>query len=195
MSHLRRLALICLLLIVSTATTCCAFGTTLHINNKKITNSENPTPTFRPSDLVGPWRGQYPIDHGSDLFIIRADGTFKQVYRGDGGDYVFETPWNEWWIEEFSDGRVRIHLRGARYYYSGISIAEAEGMSPTGRPRHFFDPFARYTNDSSQYFVEMAEALVLNVRVLPSGELILSHMWTTGDDAFSDNQLLHRFSD
>ena len=70
-----------------------------------------PLPTsFTESDLVGTWIGNY---FGNiDKLIIRADGTYKQVYSGD---YVnFESDWQKWYIEYDKDGFVRLHLEGMR---------------------------------------------------------------------------------
>jgi hypothetical protein len=148
----------------------------------------NPLPNLQNSDLVGVWEVRY-FGGGVDRLTIRADGTFKQVYRGTiRKDYVWETPWNEWWLECFSDGRVRLHLRGARFYSYGISVAEYDGMFPFSEsdgslklrddvPFLFYDPVRRES-------VEMLRKLVLNVRRDSSGTLILMHMWKTSDRGF-----------
>jgi len=149
----------------------------------------NPSGTFKDNDLVGTWEGHY--DDGSDKLTIRADGTFKQVYQDNTvKGYVYETPWNKWWVERFSDGRVRVHLQGARYYLYGIRQAELDGMYPPcslpppdclvgeePRPWGFYDPIA-------QELVKMAKELVLNVRS-DSGKIILMHMWIDNDRGFA----------
>lgn len=140
----------------------------------------NPPATFQDSDLVGTWETRY--GGAVDRLIIRADGTFKQIYRE--GTYVYETPWNRWWTERLPNGRVRVHLEGARFYIiEGIESAEQEGMYPPyppaglrRRPRAFKDPFGGE-------LLEMVGELTLNVRRLSSGELILHHMWIPGDGA------------
>jgi hypothetical protein len=171
-----------------------------------ITDSKNPPETFQESDLVGTWRASYSTSDGVDTLILRADGTFKQTYASRSEDYVFETPWNEWWVEYFPDGRVRVRLEGARYYYAGIEIAEEEGIGPPIPPDQpdsktsdkapppfpFYDPFARYTDDWTVYLVEMVGELVLNVRLLPSEELALANMWYSSDIGFGDSQLFRR---
>jgi len=169
----------------------------------EISKSENPPATFQASDLVGIWeasyghRGDYIYGKGSDRLILRADGTFKQIYENQAEDYVYETPWNEWSVEHFSDGRVHVHLKGARYYLAGIREAEQEGVWPTssslpvtgGEPESFHDPFdpeRRYRS------VHMVGELILNIRVLPSGKLVLAHMWCSPNWGFGDADLFHQ---
>lgn len=103
---------------------------------ERLVGSEPPPATFRKTDLVGTWEGHYGgyagYGQGLDRLILRADGTFKQIYEIEKQGYVYETPWNEWWMERFPDGRVRVHLEGARYYVAGIERAERDGLDPTG---------------------------------------------------------------
>jgi hypothetical protein len=161
----------------------------------EIADSENPPAAFQESDLVGTWEADYGYHRGDDRLILRADGTFKQIYKNLADDYVYETPWNEWSVEHFSDGRVRLHLKGARYYLAGIRTAEEEGVIPTslalvgGEPWPFTDPFDpehRYRS------VHMVRKLILNVRRLPSGELVLAHMWHSSSWGFGSSQVFHR---
>lgn len=143
----------------------------------------NPPPTFQESDLAGTWETRYA---GVDRLIIRADGTFKQIYQQE--DYVYETPWNKWWVERFPDGRVRLHLQGARNYRVDILLAERDGLHHAcpkeypdckwaSEPYPYYDPFARE-------FVDMVNKLVLNVRSDSSGDLLLLHLWIGGDQGF-----------
>ncbi len=150
----------------------------------------SPPPTFEDTHLVGTWETRYG-ERGVDRLIFRADGTFKQVYRDYiAEDYVYETPWREWWVEHLQGGGVRAHLQGARYYLSGIGMAELGGMhypcpedQPNCRggleppPFRFYDPIA----DESVY---MVGEVVLNVRIDSSGVLLLHHMWTGRDRGF-----------
>ncbi len=154
------------------------------------TQYSNPPSTLRDSDLVGTWEAHY-MEWGSDKLILRTDGTFKQVYQDHTvKGYVYETPWNEWWVERFPDGRVWVHLRGARFYAAGIRIAELEGMSgscPENQPDcfwgkmpwSFYDPIA----DESLY---MVGKLVLNVQSDASGNLVLLHMLLSRDEGFEN---------
>jgi hypothetical protein len=150
----------------------------------------NPSETFKDNDLVGMWEGHYG-DWGFDRLNIRPDGTFKQVYQDNTAKgYMYETPWNKWWVERFSDGRARLHLQGARYYLYGIRRAELNGMDPPcsllppnclvgeePQPASFYDPIA-------QESVKMIKELVLNVRS-DSGKIILMHMWIDSDGGFA----------
>ncbi len=139
----------------------------------------NPPEAFHDLDLVGTWEVHY-WKGDVDRLIIRADGLFKQTYQdGTVEGYVYETPWNKWWLERFDDGRVLLHLEGARYYLAGIRVAEEDGMLPGSNwPRFFYDPFA----DES---IDMVRKLVLNVQTDSSGELILHHMWISSDRGFA----------
>ena len=145
----------------------------------------NPPLTFQDSDLVGTWEARYA--KSIDRLIFKADGTFKQVYEEHYvEDYVYETPWNEWSVERFSDGRARVHVQGARYYMAGIATGELDGMhfdapelwGRSGPPPYpFYDPFADET-------VDMVGELILNVRIESSREVLLHHMFIEIDQGF-----------
>jgi hypothetical protein len=149
-----------------------------------------PPSSFEESDLVGTWQARY--EPGLDTLYIRDDGTFRQVYENHyARDYIFETPWSEWWLQRFGDGRVRIHLEGARYYLGGIAEGELDGFWPgfptctpgtiaerSTLPYPFVDPFTRER-------VQMPRELVLEVRVDSSGDILLHHMWDDPDAGFA----------
>jgi len=143
----------------------------------------NPPASFAESDLVGTWQTTYH-EIGVDQLEIKGDGTFKQVYEERLAYiltlYRYETPSNRWWLERFPDGRVRLHLEGARYYYRGERFAELEGMGfgTDPLPWLFDDPFAHE-------YLEMVGELVLNVRTDRSGEVLLHHMFISGDEGFA----------
>jgi len=153
-----------------------------------------PPPTFRDSELVGTWKTRYTGWPAGDvdMLVFREDGTFRQIYENYRvEDYVYESQWTKWWVERFSDGRVRVHLPGARYYESGIATAELDGLAVpcpteqpgcTGEPRlpphSFYDPFARE-------YLHMTGELVLNVRADSGGEFLLHHMWSNSDRGFA----------
>jgi len=146
----------------------------------------NPPPTFQNSDLVGTWEAHY-MEWGSDELILKADGAFKQVYQDHTVEgYVYETPWNRWWVERFSDGRVRVHLQGARFYAAGIRIAELEGMSgscPESQPDCSWDKWPFYDPVAGESLY-MVGKLVLNVQSDSSGNLVLLHMLLSRDEGF-----------
>lgn len=168
---------------------CCCGGFHIFTAPAGVENSENPPATFQMSDLVGTWEADYSLPRGHDELALRADGTFKQIYKNQQEDYVYETPWNEWSVERFSDGRVYVHLKGARYYLDGIPLAEKEGLGPGDEPWSYYDPFdpkCRYRS------VHMVGELVLNIRVLPSGELVLANMWGSSESPLGDIGVFHR---
>lgn len=186
--------------LIALAIACC-YGAFYYVVEKpieKFTRSNNPPMTLQESELVGTWKADYDYlyDGGTDTLILEADGTFKQIYENRSGSYVFETPWNEWWLERFPDGRVRVHLKGARYYLCGIRMAEEEGVES------LLDPFAFHQGKPAIWYpgidenetsiVHMVGKLILNIRVLPSGELVLAHMWPSTEWAWGDMQLFHR---
>ena len=69
----------------------------------------NPNTGLKESDLFGVWEAVYGKDV-VDLIEIRADGTYKQTYIDTKTGYKYETPWNEWKLEAFPDGRVWLYL-------------------------------------------------------------------------------------
>lgn len=131
------------------------------------------------SDLVGTWQTDYGnYDHlpgGMETLVMRADGTYQQVYEYAG--YVYTSPWHKWRLERLSNGNVQVHLEGARYYLNGIQWAEdPEAMVFT------WDPAA-----DRRVELGIGKDFILNVRVLPSwdrsgdpGEVVLQHL-PTGD--------------
>lgn len=135
----------------------------------------NPPPSLGDSDLVGTWEAHY--GRSVDRLTLRPDRTFKQAYAsGYQEGYLYETGWNGWGVQRLRDGRVRVHLQGARFYPEGIALAEEGGWGHG--VGSFYDPI-------SLGRVDMSGKLILNVRVDPDGELILYHMWSTGDQGFA----------
>jgi hypothetical protein len=157
----------------------------------ELADSANPPATFQESDLAGTWVAVYGMTTGVDELVLREDKTFKQIYRNAEADYTYETTWTEWSLELFPDGRVRVQLPGARYYWAGIKRAEQEGLKPTDivvsdwNYWAYFDPF-------SDDIVPMVHALILTVRILPSGEVVLAHMWGSSEEGFSDSKVFRR---
>ena len=147
---------------------CCA--TTLPHLEQPYTH---PPRTLDESDLAGTWEAQY-MEWGTDRLVLQADGTFKLIYQDHVEvGYQYETSWNEWWLESFSDGRVRIHLSDARYYLAGVEMAERIEAG-----RSLYDPV-------SEQYILVSNELILNVRMTSSGKLILMHMWTDPDREFA----------
>lgn len=149
----------------------------------------SPPTAFRDADLVGGWQVQY-MEWGVDRLVFREDGTFKQSYQDLTQRYAYDSRWKEWWVERFRDGRVRVHLQGARYFADGIILGELDGMGlpcPQDQPNcwqsseiapyPFYDPVLHDT-------VHMVGELALNVRIDRSGQLLLLHMWPGADESF-----------
>ena len=133
-----------------------------------------PPATFEDEDLVGTWRARY--DDSVDTLILKANGTFKQIYEDSyDEDYVYETPWNEWRVERYRDGRARVYLEGARFYEQGPMIAEEGGCY---RDWTFYDQVA-------DEFVTMPDMLVLNLRVDSPGEPLLLHLSCTWGETYA----------
>lgn len=152
----------------------------------------NASPGLNEAQLSGTWEARYSPG-ALDTLVLREDGTFRQTYRDTRPKeykYTFETPWNAWIAERFPDGRIRLHLRGARYYPAGIASAEREGMHPPvppdrpdlwpksgPLPMDFWDPIGREP-------VQMVGELVLNVQRTRAGKLVLLHMVQSRDEGW-----------
>ncbi len=140
---------------------------------------QHPPTTLRESDLVGIWEAHY--GRSVDRLVLRGDGTFEQVYVDHHtAGYVFESGWNEWWVERLADGRILVHLQGARYYPDGLRVAEEEGVDDP------FDPFpGRFYDPVTDEAVHVTGKLVVNVRTDSSGELFFYHMWSYPGQGFA----------
>jgi hypothetical protein len=122
-------------------------------------------------DLVGIWEAHYSINDGMDRLVLRADGTYQQVYYSQWKKYTYETPWNRWHLERFADGRARIYLEGARYYPQGVEVGELEGLEyyPPGWGNwpqiHGPEPYPHvFYDEQSDEFLTMVGQLILDVR-------------------------------
>ena len=137
----------------------------------------NPPHEFQNTDLVGTWEARYHNDNTVEQLAIRSDGTCKQTYRSD--TYSFETGWNKWRAERFSDGRVWLYLEGAHYFNEGIVVAEGEGwiLCPGTSPRPL-DIAGCFWDPVGEEYLDMQGELILNVRACGDcpGGLVLKHM-------------------
>ncbi len=179
---------------------CCEYSFELIFKESlMVERSGNPPAALQADDLIGIWEAEY-CSKCRDRLFLREDGTFKQVYHNGWQNYIYETPWNRWWIERFPDGRVRVHLEGARYYYAGIEEGEREGLFPTISPEQYSPwgneiRFEDYYDPFTQESVQMVKELILNVRQLPSGEIVLVHMWGGPDWGFGEGtDIFHKKS-
>ena len=132
-----------------------------------------PPASLQEADLVGTWRAHY--GRSVDTLTFKIDGTFTQIYEDRyDEDYAFETAGSNWGMERYPDGRVRVTLQEARFYEEGTSVAERGGR---------YDDWTFY-DQVAEEFVTMPDTLVLNLRVDSSGEPLLLHLWSTGDEGF-----------
>jgi len=186
----RPMHVLLLVAVVAAQPTCCCLWAIPHPPADPICLQapyQNPSSELQETDLVGTWQAHY--GQSVDTLVLSGDGSFQQIYQdGYAADYVYETAWNDYDLERFADGRVRLHLQGARYYAQGTETAETDGLQPepwpgfygaSGPPAYsFYDPFA-------EQVVYMVGELVLNVRVDSSGELLLYHMDIETDGGFA----------
>ena len=154
-----------------------------------ISKSSNPSINLQKSDLAGTWIANYGDYRGVDKLTLKEDGQFRQIYENPKEGYIFQTPWDMWHLKRFADGRVRIYLKGARYYAGGSKGGDLLAVNDWT----FCDPFVKSDDNWSQWSVNMRGRLVLNVRLLPSNELVLYHMWPgCGDSVFLDNEVFYK---
>jgi hypothetical protein len=84
------------------------------------------------SGVAGTWRADYDEAYfrarcgyavaGVETLTLKADGTYQQVYS-DGRGYVYESPWNNWYLDEYRGSSV-VRLAAARFYPLGIEDAD-----------------------------------------------------------------------
>ena len=167
------------------------FGSISFAACTQIADSGDPPTTLQESDLVGTWEANYGSYYGVDELVLEANGTFKQLYKNQKEGYVYETPWNRWSLEQAPDGRMRLYLNGARYYPGGIEEAEFYAANPWP----FCDQFVKNDPNWARSDVSMVGRLVLNIRLLPSSELVLHHMSPScGDAAFLDRDVFYKIA-
>ena len=148
----------------------------------------NPPVDVEISELEGTWVAEY----GSgvrDTVTIKSDGTFKQVFENHKKNYIYDSGWQKWTLQQVSKDFTYLHLNGGRYYIEGIPIGEAQGKKNLERPclgndctwglspRVFYDPFTDTTT-------QMVDELIL-VPVKDKNGLILHHIWTSSDRGFA----------
>lgn len=161
-----------------------------------------PLETLEASNLVGTWQANYENYElydaawmittlvritGVEIFILKADGTYQQIYD-NGKGYVYTSPWNKWSLERLPNGRLQVHLEGARYYLNGIEWAEDPGAVVVT-----WDPAT-----GEMVKLGKGKELILNVNVVVSTsssgvtrEVILEHL-PTGDPDSPEIVKFHR---
>lgn len=148
-----------------------------------------PSAGLSESDLAGTWRETYATGV-SDTLILRADGSFKQIYREDRVGYVYETEWERFRLQRFSDGRVWLHLPTARYFVRGVrSLLRDDFGRPcasddlecyrqrTPIPGSYLDPVGNVS-------VPVDGELVLLVLSTSYGESVLAQLTEGSDHGF-----------
>jgi len=86
--------------------------------------------TFTEADLIGTWVASYFL-HDKDTLIIRANGTYKQIYNDPDSGLQYESDWQEWWIEHRPSGFLRLHLEGMRRCddITSLCLMESGGLT------------------------------------------------------------------
>ena len=131
---------------------------------------QNPAPNMVESDFVGTWEANY-LNYGHDKLAFYPDGTFEQFYDIQYSGYTFQSPQNKYRLEKLPTGEIRLHLAGGRYFLAGESPDQYNVYE-------LYDPFVGIT-------VIVDGDLILQVRMRPSGEIILHHLWTSSDRGFA----------
>jgi hypothetical protein len=151
---------------------------------------ENPPDSLNKKDLVGVWEVEYSHLR-NDKLIIREDGKYKQYYYDDTNDrseLIYESTWEDWWIERLPDGCIYLHLNGGQYFIGGKSFAKMikgiypctnDDLSCTG----IGHPWSSYDRIRDT-LVDMSSELILHVRITSFGEILLLHMASGVDSGF-----------
>ncbi len=121
-------------------------------------------PTFSKNNLIGVWVVSYRGGDDTDMLILRADNTYKQIYDAPLSNLRYESGWQEWWIEYRESGYLRLHLKGMHLCDDLESICRREGggLNPT-----------EYTSIDycENQVVEMQDEVVLVVTGIPGSEI------------------------
>jgi hypothetical protein len=161
-----------ILILFSTGTAACAAA------------YKNPPKSLQKSDLVGVWQTKYGKNE-VDTITIGGDGSYQQKYINEDWNYIYETGWRSWRLENRPDGSIYVHFSGGRYYLEGIRRGELDGRGDFCPPdcNSGFDPFPFY-DPYANVDIEMVNELVLSVRADTRGNIVFHHMWTSSDEGF-----------
>lgn len=128
------------------------------------------------TDLVGTWQAEYAAGRAIDTVVIRADGTYRQVYADTSG-YTYEGLWQEWRVETRPGGCVYLHMECMRYFVAGVEKANdiTKGMA------------ARLLEPCEDRIIETGGELVLTVvsSPLPPGSIRLMQLKPDADTSDS----------
>jgi hypothetical protein len=137
----------------------------------------NPPSNFKEANLIGTWQATYGAER-IDTLIIKADGTYKQIYHEPDG-YTYESPWYNWHVERSRNGGIYVKLERMRYYPLGRELGESGGRYPTSEPEVGDQPILFYDPDEDR-IVRMLDEVILGVSSVggnwaPRG-IVLTHM-------------------
>jgi len=90
-----------------------------------------PPETFQESDLIGVWGPAYGTS-GNTILILKANGTYKQIYNNPDIGYYYESDWQRWWVEDRESGTPNVHLVGMRLCDYSIKECQREGGGAAG---------------------------------------------------------------
>jgi hypothetical protein len=146
---------------------------------------DNPPNSFKVDQLVGSWMTKYSNSR-TETLIIQPGGKFTQIYE-EGGN-IIQTNQNYWWIEPLDDGRIYLHLEGARYYADGAFDTKINhAPCPTG-DIYCEEMATKFPIEGYDWigkdWVDMANQLILNIRMDSSGDILLLHLWKSSDRGF-----------
>ena len=128
---------------------------------------------------------RYSTSRNEELYIFN-NGTYKQIYKDKG--IAIESPLNNWWLEELSDGGIYLHLEGAKYYFYGPSRTDKyKTICPAGDST-CEQVMNQISNEAYDWignnWIDVSDQLILNVRMESNGNVILMHLWDSGDQGF-----------
>lgn len=78
-------------------------------------NCEQIPDEFQVSNLIGSWVATYGSSSRVDKLVMKADGTYMQIFSDSSTGYSYQSPWNQWSLEHRSSGGIYLHLEGMLY--------------------------------------------------------------------------------
>jgi hypothetical protein len=130
--------------------------------------------SFAIAHLEGTWKAEYFGGLATDRLIIRADGTYKQIYESD--PVSFESGWQNWWMDRDPAGYGLLHLEGMRRCDDISAICDHPGGGlPSGELA---------ISLCKEEYISYSDEVVLFVFGIPSrpGGLELVHARLAGSD-------------
>jgi hypothetical protein len=156
------------LLLVSIASACASIPfTNVRKSTPSISTSSQKCPSlptnFTDTDLIGVWKASYAGGADTDMLVIREDGTYRQIYDYPSANFHYESPWQQWSIEDRTSGYLRLHLQGMHRCDVLLSTCE--------RKNGGLDPAEFISIDYCEnQVIEMPDEVVLIVTGVPENE-------------------------